>query len=106
MTGAMRVESGQNAIPNSAPIYPWSLAAPVTNYEVPVLKSFASGQSVLVADPTETAALRSLRDRAIAEATIAGYPDGAIAVQPKGYVVTMRDDLPFTRRSDGQWVPQ
>jgi hypothetical protein len=106
VTGAMRVESGQNSIPDSAPIYPWPLATPVTNYEVPVLKSFASGQSALVADPTETAALRRLRDRAIAEATIAGYPDGAIAVQPKGYVVTVRDDLPFTRRSDGLWVPQ
>src|SRR5258708_12456599 len=42
MTGAMRVESGQNAIPTTAPIYPSSLPPPVPTYKLPLLTSFPS----------------------------------------------------------------
>jgi hypothetical protein len=109
MTAAMRVEVGQdstttNQAPSSPTIYPWPLVAPAASYEVPASKQWTPGQSVLIRDPSSTAALRHLRDQAIAEATAAGSSLGLIRVQPMD-VIGIRDDLPFTRRSDGLWSP-
>jgi hypothetical protein len=106
MTGPMRVEVGQDSVADSATIYPWPLIAPIAGYEVPVAKSWSAGQSVLVSDPTDAGALRHLRDQAVANTNYPQSSQSTICVQPRGYVMAMREDLPFTRRSDGLWVPQ
>jgi len=106
MTGSVRVEVGQNPYPDDAKIYAWPLEAAPATYEIQYAQSTSAGQSSLITDAAEVDALRTLRDQAIADATVApGHFYDAICVQPKGWVIAVRDDLPFTNRSDGLWSP-
>jgi hypothetical protein len=106
MGGALRIEVGQSSVPDDQPTYAWPLASPLATYETPVEKSSALGQTKLITDAADLAALRDLRARAKAEYNPArGLNAAVIALQPKGWVLVVRDDLPFTRRTDGLWDP-
>jgi hypothetical protein len=106
MAGPMRVMVGRQSVGPGAPIYPWPLAGTPASYEIGYAASMAFGRSTLVTDPTELAALRSLRDRAIADGIASpGYFYDAIYVQPSGTVISMRDDVPFANQSGGLWAP-
>jgi hypothetical protein len=106
MTGPMRVMVGQESVGPGAPIYPWPLTGAPASYEIDYAASMAFGLSTLVTDATELAALRSLRDRAIADGIAApGYFYDAIYVQPSGTVISVRDDVPFANQPGGLWAP-
>jgi hypothetical protein len=105
-SGAMRVMVGSETAPDKAPIYPWPLAGTPASYEIEYQASMAFGQSTLVTDATEVAALRALRDRMIADAIVApGYFFNVVFVEPSGTVISMRDDLPFENQAGGLWAP-
>ena len=106
MTGPMRVMVGRESVGPGAPIYPWPLKGPPVSYEVEYAASMGFGLSTLVTDPAELSALRSLRDRAIADGiTSPGYFYEAIYVEPSGTVISMRDDVPFANQMGGLWAP-
>jgi hypothetical protein len=106
MTGPMRVMVGSQSVSPGAPIYPWPLAGTPASYEIDYAASMRFGVSTLVTDPAELAALRGLRDRAIADGiTSPGLFQGAINVEPSGTVISMRDDVPFANQSGGLWAP-
>jgi hypothetical protein len=106
LTGAMRVMVGSQSTLDNTPIYPWPLAGTPASYEIEYQASMAFGQSTLVTDATEVAALRALRDRAIADALVApGYFYNIIYVEPKDTVISMRDDVPFANQPGGLWAP-
>jgi len=106
MTGPMRVMVGQESVGPGAPIYPWPLAGAPADYEIDYTASMDFGLSTLVTDATEVAALRSLRDRAIAEGIASpGYFYDAIYVVPGGTVISMRDEVPFANQPGGVWAP-
>jgi hypothetical protein len=106
MSGPMRVMVGSLSVPPGAPIYPWPLAGPPASYEIDYGASMAFGVSTLITDATELAALRSVRDRAIADGVAApGHFYDAIFVDANGAVISMRDDVPFANRPGGLWAP-
>jgi hypothetical protein len=106
MNGPMRVMVGRQSVPPAAPIYPWPLAGPPASYEIDYSASMAFGVSTLITDPTELAALRSVRDRAIADGIVApGHFYDAIFVDASGTVISMRDDVPFANQAGGLWAP-
>jgi hypothetical protein len=106
MTGAMRVMVGSESVPDNAPVYPWPLAGTPASYEIEYQASMAFGKSTLVTDAAEVAALRALRDRAIADVIVApGYFYNIIFVEPKGTAISMRDDVPFANQPGGLWAP-
>jgi hypothetical protein len=104
--GAMRIVVGRYPVPPDPHIYPWVLANPPESYAIDYAVGLQAGKSTLIADAAEATALRSLRTQVISDATVApGFFYGVIYVAPSGYVLAMRDDLPFTRPSDGLWAP-
>jgi hypothetical protein len=105
MAGALRFEVGQSSVADDQPKYAWPLASPLADYETPYERSSVAGQTKLVTEPAELAALRDLRARAKAEYRPGRFNPAVIALQPKGWVLVVRDDLPFTRRTDGLWQP-
>jgi hypothetical protein len=106
MNGAMRVMVGNLSVPPNASIYPWPFAGPPASYEIDYGASMAFGVSTLITDPTELAAVRSVRDRAIADGIVApGHFYDAIYVDPDGTVMSMRDDVPFANQPGGLWAP-
>jgi hypothetical protein len=110
MTGPVRIEVGERLptdVPEFALIYPWPLTESPSAYVTPESLSGASGQSRLIGDPAEAAALRSLRDQFVADAERApGYYFGIIYVEPRGFMFAMRDDLPFADPGNGLWSPE
>ncbi|MDB4979748.1 MAG: hypothetical protein JWM82_500 [Myxococcales bacterium] len=107
MAGALRFEVGQNTVSDDQPRYAWPLASPLETYETPPERASDPGQTKLVTEPADLAALRDLRARAKAELNPMGVHSNpaVIALQPKGWVLVVRDDLPFTRPTDGLWDP-
>jgi hypothetical protein len=106
MTGPMRVMVGLEDVGPGAPIYAWPLAGTPAEYQIDYAASMDFGLSTLVTDAAEVAALRSLRDRAIADGIAApGHFYDAIYVEPDGTVMSMRDEVPFANRAGGLWAP-
>jgi hypothetical protein len=105
MNGDLRIEVGRESVPDGRTIYPWPLAAPPMDYAVSDLQSTTSGRSTLISDPQDKAALRSLREELLTELSTSGYFFGIILVEPKGYVLALRDHLPFANPADGLWAP-
>jgi hypothetical protein len=106
MSGPMRVEVGQDIVPDKATIYTWPIASPPANYELDYASGQQFGKSSLVADPTDAEALRALAAQVVADASEKpGLFFDFIPVEPRGYVFATRDDLPFTDRSTGLWAP-
>jgi hypothetical protein len=103
LNGAFRIEVGQEPGPDQK-MYPWPLAQGPTAYEIPYSESLAVGQGKLVSSVGDTAALRTLRDNFLSDST--GLADffGVILVLPKGWVLALRDELPFAS-GDGLWNP-
>jgi len=109
MQGAIRVQIGIDAVPRDAPVYAWPLKDPIENY-----LADNDGQSARIDPVADAEALREVRDRAIADAmTSPGFFYGVINVEPSGYVravpdesfvMSLRDELPFTD-DDGLWSP-
>jgi hypothetical protein len=105
MNGDLRIEVGRESVPDGRTIYPRPLAAPPIDYAVPDLQSTMPGRSTLISDPQDKAALRALREALLTELSTSGYFFGVVLVKPKGYVLALRDHLPFTNASDGLWTP-
>jgi len=106
MTGAMRVMVGSQSPNPGVPIYPWPLAGAPATYEIDYGASMAFGVSTLITDATDLAALRSLRDQAIADGIATpGHVWDAIPVEPTGTAISMRDDVPFANQPGGLWAP-
>jgi hypothetical protein len=109
VTGPVRIQVGLDAINPNAPVYEWPLDVGIDEYSV------AEGEtrSFRIDDDESIAALRDLRIRAVQDWTRApGFFSGTIPVAAGGsvregglgYVLSLRDDLPFTN-SEGVWVP-
>lgn len=109
MTAGVRIEVGLLSaalVPSDSPVYPWPLAKEAAAFATDYSESVSFGKSFLISDSAEAAALRSLRDKAIADATVSpGFFYNIIYVEPNGTMVAIRDDLPFTRPGDGLWEP-
>jgi hypothetical protein len=105
MTGAMRVEVGQEPVPPGEKLYPWPLASGPATYAIAYSRSMSVGQSTLISEPSDVAALRTLREQMLTDQAATDYFPGIILVEPEGYVLALRDDLPFTRMADGLWAP-
>jgi hypothetical protein len=109
LAAALRIQVGNTIIGPNATVYEWPLDLSPEEY----LIEYGDTKSFVVDDLDAAAALRSLRDRAIAEATVApGLFVGFIPVALAGstvdrqncYVLSMRDDVPFTD-AQGMWSP-
>ena len=111
MSGPMRFEVGKDYVPDNPKvdnlkIYPWPLAKPPSYYEIDESVSTSFGHSVLITDPEDAAALRALRAQAVADAEATkAFWSGKIFVEPKGYVMSIRDDVPFANATTGTWSP-
>jgi hypothetical protein len=106
VSGGVRIVVGIDPVPDDAPLYAWPLSG-LVEYEIPYAMANDWGQSSLISAPADVEALRTLRDRAIADATAEpGRFYGLIYLQAKGYAAVIRDDLPFTDRAHGLWVPK
>jgi hypothetical protein len=96
VAGPMRIQVGKASIVPNAPVYDWPLEAPIDPYVI----EGGETRSFRVDDAAAVRALRSLRERAIADAEVApGYWSGTIAIGPRegdgSYVMSLRDELPF-----------
>jgi hypothetical protein len=103
LVGAVRIVVGQEPVPNDS-IYAWPLTAPESQYELSYADAMTAGKSTLVSAPDDQAALRKLRDQFLVDSTGKVNFFGLMLVQPKGYVLAIRDDLPFSS-PDGLWNP-
>jgi hypothetical protein len=105
MSGPVRIEVGKDNPTDNTKIYPWPLAKPPSDYEVDDAHSMSFGQSVLITAPEDVAALRALRAQAVADTeSKVTFLLVKIYVEPKGYVISIRDDVPFTD-ARGMWSP-
>ncbi|HYQ30163.1 MAG TPA: hypothetical protein VER04_23195 [Polyangiaceae bacterium] len=110
VNGAMRVQIGIDAVVDDARVYEWPIETPLEQLTVEATGS----ASTRIDDDADVAALRALRDRALADdGNEPGRWGGNIVVEPAGfvrevadetYVMSLRDDLPFTD-SNGRWTP-
>jgi hypothetical protein len=106
MTGPMRAVAGKDTTPSDTRLYHWVLAEPPENYAIDYSEGMTRGKSRLVATENEASALRALRSQVITDAMATpGLFYGLIFVDRPGFALVMRDDLPFTRPTDGLWAP-
>jgi hypothetical protein len=107
--GPMRMKVSVVPVGTNDLQYEWPLAGPIANY----LVDYDSEASFRIDDRAEANALRSLRERLIADATqTPGYYRGHIGILPgsdvlepgQGYALAVRDELPFTD-GNGKWSP-
>lgn len=105
LAGAVRVEVGQDSVPPKAKIYDWPLIDPPSYYETDYGEASENGHSKLVDDAGEASAVRAFREQVLADVTkTPESPFDIVFVSPQGYVMSFRDDLPFTNRVDGLWL--
>jgi hypothetical protein len=103
LAGPVRIEVGQESVPNQK-VYPWPLAASPATYQVSLDNAMSLGQSTLVSDPNEVSALRNLRKSFVSDSEQITNFFGLILVEPKGFVLAIRDDVPFSG-PNGVWSP-
>jgi hypothetical protein len=101
VTPGVRIEVGKATLAPNLPELTWPLATPPASYAVPPAQSRTPGVSTLITDPADVDALRELR----AQRRLVGGLGGLVQIAPDGYVVGIRDDLPFTSPIDGLWHP-
>jgi hypothetical protein len=83
-------------------VYPWPLTGTPVSYEIDYAASMGFGRSTLVTDSADLSALRSLRDRAIADGLASpGNFSDAIRVDPADTVISLRDEVPFVNQVGG-----
>ena len=102
MAGGLRIEVGQDSVPDQK-MYTWPLAQPATAYELPYVNSLMAGQGTLISDQSDTAALRNVRDQFVTDSTGVANFFGLLLLEPKGWVLSIRDELPFAQQN-GLWT--
>lgn len=104
MKAGVRIMVGRQDAAKDFPVYHWPLAQPPSAYETEYTRGLKLGQSVLITSAADAAALRALREQALADVATTPFA-GEILLDPRGWALSLRDDLPFTRPADGLWEP-
>jgi len=94
--GPLRLEVGPIYGPQPGQTsFPWPLSSPIDGFVVEAGQHHVPGVSRVVDDPSQSVALRTLRDSYISEGEKLNLPSGGIQIEG-GYTLFLRDDLPFT----------
>jgi hypothetical protein len=105
VAGSMRIQVGKDSYSDPPVVYQWPLGTPIDQF----LTENGETGSFRIDEAAAVAALRSLREHAIADAEASsGDFLGVIAVGSPGvdvsYFMSLRDELPFVG-PEGSWLP-
>jgi hypothetical protein len=104
LAGSLRIEMGVDEVPDRK-LYQWPLDTDPGSMILPYEKAFEAGQGTSITVPRDVAALRALRESFLNDNAIEKNPGELILLQPKGLVLSIRDELPFAG-ADGLWNPR
>jgi hypothetical protein len=104
VAGPMRIQVGKDSYPNARVVYEWPLDPPIDQF----VTEYGELRSFRIDGHAAATALRTLRERAIADAEVSsGYFLGVIPIRltegDQTYFMSLRDELPFVG-TDGSWA--
>jgi hypothetical protein len=104
VNGPLRIQVGQGFHAEPPVAYDWPLTTPIDQFVI----EYGETRSFRIDDVTAVAALRALRERALADAEATSRPLTVIGIRlsegSDSYFMSVRDELPFVS-ADGSWRP-